>query len=314
MLNPRQLEAFRSVMSTGSVTRAADVLHITQPAVSRLIRDLETTLRLKLFERTGGRVVPTGEAWALYKEVEASFAGLSRVMRFALNLRSHGKTIVIGALPTLATSYVPDLVDSLTREMPESRFSIRGLPSELVIEEISRGRCDIGLVGVPFDYGVNQVELLPRFAAVAIVPTGHPLARKPYLEPSDFQGQPFATMSGSILIGLSIERYFASHGVQPADRVETHLTSTACAMVATGNWLAIVDPHNARRLQPLGFVLKTLRPAIEIQFALVWPKAEQPLARVRAILDRIRSDFETNAETLTAPKPDSIGLPASSRR
>lgn len=302
MLNPRQLEAFHSVISAGSVTGAAQIMHITQPAVSRLIRDLENTLQLKLFERTGGRIVPTGEAWALYKEVEVSFAGLNRIMHFALNLRSHGKTIVIGALPTLATSYVPDLVNRLTREIPGSRFSIRGLPSENVIDEISRGRCDIGLIGVPFDYGVNHIELLAPFNAVAIVPCGHPLAERPFLEPADFHGQPFAAMSGRILFGLSIERYFAHHGIKPLDRVETHLTSTACAMVATGNWLAIVDPHNANKLKPLGFEIKALNPPIEIQFAMISPKVEQPLTQVKAILDRIRSDFEANAVRPKCPQ------------
>ena len=55
MLNPRQVEAFRAVMTTGSVTSAAITMHVTQPAVSRLIRDLEVTLKLALFERRGNR-------------------------------------------------------------------------------------------------------------------------------------------------------------------------------------------------------------------------------------------------------------------
>ncbi|MBV8836561.1 MAG: LysR family transcriptional regulator, partial [Alphaproteobacteria bacterium] len=70
MLNPRQVEAFRAVMATGSVTLAATMMHVTQPAVSRLIRDLEFTLQLALFERRGNRLKPTAEANHLFAEVE----------------------------------------------------------------------------------------------------------------------------------------------------------------------------------------------------------------------------------------------------
>src|SRR5436309_15464609 len=78
MLNPRQVEAFRAVMATGErhVGRDDDAHH--QPAVSRLIRDLELTLKLALFERRGNRPSPTAEARHLFAEVERTFVGLSR--------------------------------------------------------------------------------------------------------------------------------------------------------------------------------------------------------------------------------------------
>src|SRR5580658_7912125 len=81
MLTHRQVEAFRAVMLTGRVTAAAEMLRITQPAVTRLIRDLQTATHLRLFQRQGSRLLPTGEASALYLEVERSFVGLDRIRR-----------------------------------------------------------------------------------------------------------------------------------------------------------------------------------------------------------------------------------------
>ena len=73
MLNPRQIEAFRTVIVTGGVTAAAQALHISQPAVTRLIHDLQYALGLKLFAKRGTRLVPTNEALSLYREVERQF-------------------------------------------------------------------------------------------------------------------------------------------------------------------------------------------------------------------------------------------------
>nr|WP_233278980.1 LysR family transcriptional regulator [Agrobacterium radiobacter] len=73
MIQSRQLEAFRAVMLTGGMTSAANLVRITQPAISRLIRDLEEEIGISLFERTGNRLRPTREAGILFKEVSRHF-------------------------------------------------------------------------------------------------------------------------------------------------------------------------------------------------------------------------------------------------
>src|SRR3569833_4459823 len=78
-INSRQVEAFRAMMLTGSVTEAAKLMKVTQPAVSRLLRDLQALLKMELFERRGTGLVPTAAALALYTEVERSFVGLERI-------------------------------------------------------------------------------------------------------------------------------------------------------------------------------------------------------------------------------------------
>ena len=87
MLNPRQLEAFHWVMMRGSATAAASAMHVTQPAVSRLIRDFELACGLALFERQGNQLLPTPEATLLLAEVERYAMGLQSVERFAADLR-----------------------------------------------------------------------------------------------------------------------------------------------------------------------------------------------------------------------------------
>ena len=86
-LNPRQIEAFRAVILTGGMTAGGEMLGVSQPAISRLVRDLETELGLKLFERNGAHIVPTAEALILYQDVERLFVGSDRIRDSARAIR-----------------------------------------------------------------------------------------------------------------------------------------------------------------------------------------------------------------------------------
>jgi DNA-binding transcriptional LysR family regulator len=86
--NHRQVEAFRIAMRVGSATAAADALHITQPAVSRLIADLERHVGFMLFERRKRGLQPTKDALLLFEEVDRSFRGLDRIAETADAIRS----------------------------------------------------------------------------------------------------------------------------------------------------------------------------------------------------------------------------------
>ena len=87
-LKIRQVEAFRALMQRHTVTRAAQALHISQPAVSRLLSDFESGVGFKLFERQQGRLLPTSEARVLYDEVERAFVGLDRIALAAQQIRA----------------------------------------------------------------------------------------------------------------------------------------------------------------------------------------------------------------------------------
>lgn len=86
-LHPRQVEAFRGIMLTGSITLAAQMMNVTQPAVSRLIRDFEIAVDLRLFDRDGRRLVARAEAIRLYREVERFYLGLDHIGAIADDIR-----------------------------------------------------------------------------------------------------------------------------------------------------------------------------------------------------------------------------------
>src|SRR6201994_2843499 len=118
-INSRQVEAFRATMLTGSVTEAAALMKVTQPAVSRLLRDLQALLKMELFERRGTGLVPTAAAMALYTEVERSFVGLERITAAAEEIRYRRiGALKVAALPALVNGYLPRVIGGFLKERP----------------------------------------------------------------------------------------------------------------------------------------------------------------------------------------------------
>src|SRR5690606_6212641 len=116
-IDVRQLEAFRAVMENRSVTRAAEILGISQPAVSVKLARLENELGFRLFERYRGRVKPTFEGQELYSEVKQALGMMDRVQIAAERIRSgETGTVVVASHPSASISLLPELVADFSRE------------------------------------------------------------------------------------------------------------------------------------------------------------------------------------------------------
>jgi len=203
MINQRQIEAFRAVMVAGGITTAAAAMRISQPAVSRLIRDLEARIGVTLFERrTGGRLRPTADAAALFLDVERYFVGLEQIDQSAAGLRRHSRgSLRVASLPALYVNWLPRFIGRFLAQRPDLNIELIGNSSEAIIELISSGRCDIGFVDSPFDHPRIRREELAGVAAVAAIPASHMLAAKPVLVPAD------ACIAEFVIDGLSAECY-----------------------------------------------------------------------------------------------------------
>ena len=267
-INPRQIEAFRAVMLSGSVTAAAGLLNITQPAVSRLLRDLQQALDIPLFERRGARLLPTSEALSLYGEVERSFIGLDRIMQAAADLRGRrAGTLRIAALPALANGFLPRFVGRFLADRPKLDLALHGLVSHIVLDWVASGQCDLGFAAVPVEHPAVALERMPPVPVVAVMPEGHRLAARKRLRPEDFEGEPFVALGPFTLLRHRIDGLFADRGVTRVQRVETPLSEIACALVAAGVGLSLVDPFTAQEYATRGVAVRPFEPRIHFEFA-----------------------------------------------
>ena len=281
-LNFRQVEAFRALMLTASTVRAAALMQVTQPAVSRLVRDLQEALELKLFERRGTRLVPTHEAVSLYGEVERSFVGMERIAQAARELRTRRAGVLrVAAMPALCNGFLPRFSGQFLAERPRIDFALLGLISSSVLDWVISDQCDLGFAAAPIEHAAASFEAMPPVRYVAVLPEGHRLARRRVLRTEDFANQPFVALGPTTPSRHLIDDVFSRHGVSRVLRVETPLSEIACALVASGLGLSICDPFTANEYSTRGVVSRPFEPALAFQVSALYPshRALSPVAR-----------------------------------
>ena len=277
------------MMLTGSVTEAAKLMAVTQPAVSRLLRDFQALLRMELFERRGTGLVPTAPASALYMEVERSFVGLERITAAAEEIRSRRTgTLRIAALPALSNGYLPRLAGHFLKDRPNLNLSFFGVISPIVIDWVLNHQCDIGFAEVPIAHSGLPSVRLPALPRVAILPTGHRLTSKATLEPRDFEGETFVSLSAGSTSRHLIDQIFNRADVRRILRVETTLSEIMCGLVSSGLGVAICDPFTAQEFAGRGIVVRRFLPRIDFEFAAVFPSQRSPSPVALDLVEALR--------------------------
>lgn len=289
-LNPRQIEAFRAVVLTGGVGAAAGLINVTQPAVSRLIRDLQRQLGLVLFERRGTGLVPTSEALSLYAEVERSFVGLERIAQMATELRTRRAGFLrIAALPALANGFLPRFVGRFLAERPKLDIVLSGLVSHAVLAAVAQGQCDLGFAEASIEHVAVRRERMPLAPYVAVLPRGHRLARRKRLGPRDFEGENFISLGPSTLSRFRIDRAFAEHGVTRVMRIETPLSEIACSLAGAGAGVTLCEPFTATEYATRGIVVRPFEPRIEFEFGALYAAQRSVPPVAREFIDDFRA-------------------------
>ncbi len=290
----RHIEVFRAVMTAGSVTGAADLLHSSQPTASRELARLESLLGYALFERLQGRLRPNARALALWDEVQRSWQGLERVVDRAVALgRSDAAQLAVLCLPALAHALVPGAAARLLQACPHARLSVTPQESPLLEEWMSAQRFDLGLGEQTATPPGTQAEVLLTLDEVAVLPAGHALAMRPVLGLDDFAGLPFVSLSADDPYRRQIDALFAQAGVQRQLRLETHSAVAVCAMVQQGLGVAIVNPLTA--LAGVngaggGLVLRRLAFSVPFSVSMVRPLFRAPLPEVAPMVAALRQE------------------------
>ena len=297
----RHIEVFRAVMTAGSATGAADLLHSSQPTVSRELARLESLLGYSLFERVQGRLRPNARALALWDEVQRSWQGLERVVDRAVALgRSDPVQLSVLCLPALAHALLPGATARLMQAHPQARLSVTPQEPPLLEEWMSAQRFDLGLCEQTSAPPGTRAEVLLTLDEVAVLPAGHPLSRQPVLQLGDFANAFFVSLSAEDPYRRLIDAHFAQAGVARTLRMETHSAAAVCAMVQQGLGLAIVNPLTALAAASDSLVVRRLAFSIPFSVTALLPLYRAPLPEVAPMLQALRSEASDMARRLQA--------------
>lgn len=271
----RQIEVFHAVYSAGSITSAANVLHVSQPSVSKVLAHAEQQLGYALFERSKGKLIPTPEAHRLFKHVTTVYRDIDRLRHVAENLRL-GDTgrIRIASTPAFGLDVLPRAIASFRQEYENALFEIETLHLEELNDALLEGRVDIGLAFEPLSSPGIEREALATGRFVVLAPAEEDFGDKTSLSLEDISDRPFIALNSRGPLGQSLSTHFASSNVELNIVIWTETYHVAKALVARGVGITITDEITARsgstddiRILPLSprleYRINTLRLASE---------------------------------------------------
>lgn len=260
-INLRQVEAFKAVIETGTVSRAAELLHITQPAMSKLIAHLEMDTGLKLFDRHKGRLAPTERGMRLYDEIDRIFTGLRQVENAvdAIRREEQGR-ISIGVLPALSGSFIQRATNRFLRNQKNVFCSVQARSSQWIVDWVIARKLDIGVVSEGLVNPYVTFEPLLEQPMVCIMPPHHPLAAKRVIEPKHLDGVPFISYPLDSDVGHRIHAMLTSYGIEPQIALIANWANTVVEFVASGLGISLVHPLSALGMRE-NIVIRRFEPA-----------------------------------------------------
>lgn len=257
----RMVEAFQAAMQHNGISAGADALGITQPAMSRLIADLQRSMGILLFAKNGRSIKPTQEAHALMAKVQQSFLGLEQIVDFSDQLRKQKLgQLSISAIPSIGHSILPAVIRQLREKFPDVIISLRVASYIEVARHVKTRQADIGLTADILSLG--DLETVAEFPSECVC-----IGTEKWLDPKadhihvgEFVNKPFIASSGTFQTRLNA--WLSANGVQADAMIEASLFQSISDLCLEGLGIAVVDPMTAAKHQKRGGVALPLRPSI----------------------------------------------------
>jgi len=265
----RQLEALRALVLTGTTKDAAQLLHMTQPAVSKLISQVEEELNVRIFDRRHGRLAITPEGKTIYADVERILSQIDDLSAKTEDVSAlSGNAIRVGAMPALGFGLIPSALRRFSSDYPQVRCVIDVDTRGRIEELVGVGHYELGFVTLPVRQERLTLTPLASVAAVCVLPPEHPLACKPTIHAEDLANESFVSVDPSILLRHRVDAVFGERRVSRRLVVQVSTTVLACNMVAAGVGVSIVHPLVALAFKSL-VVVRKFQPAITFDYAIL---------------------------------------------
>ncbi|SDX11589.1 LysR family transcriptional regulator [Celeribacter indicus] len=293
----KQLEAFAAVISTGSITAAARKLGRSQPTVTRLIRELETSLGRELFQRSGPRVSPLDSGYEFYRQIEPA---LQRLREARSYVEAGGTirvpTLRVAATHELAASLLPAALANWNR--PDIPVSIQGHSPEVVVQLVQNGLVDIGLNSLPLEHQGLQIHWLGEGPRLAAVRADDPLAAKERIALTDFHGRRMILLSNPHRAPDALRGLIEDAHAGGLASIETNVAIALLMAVQAGLGIAIVHPTIAASMSLPDVVLRPLEMTLPYTFGAITPAGRA------MVLPHVLDFVQVLADTASRIVPD----------
>lgn len=249
----RQLQAFVAVAKSRSFAEACTVLHLSQPALSIAIRNLEEAVGGKLLARSTRSVALTPEGAEFYPVAQRLLSSWEQSLEDVSNLFAlrRGK-LDIAAMPTFASSLLPGILAAYHRRHGEIDITVHDVIAERVVEMVRDGRVELGVTFDPGDAQDLDFRPLFRDRFVAALPGDHPLLQKKLLKWRDLRSFAYITLQRPSSIRLLIDRTLQEHAIVLKPTFEAHQLASIGRMVAAGLGISVVPALSSGQIREMG--------------------------------------------------------------
>lgn len=269
----RVLKYFLTVVREESISRAAEVLFITQPTLSRQLAQLEEETGVKLFERGSRKITLTNEGILLRRRAEEI---LSLVDKTARELTEQEEMIegriTIGCGELAAVRVFPDIIRSYNEKYPLVTFDIFTATADLVKEQMDKGLVDIGLLLEPIDiekYDFIRLGIKEKF--IVLMPPDAPLAEKEYITPEDLSAVPLILPSRAG-IKNELASWFGDYYNKLDIRFTNNLSTNGTIMVESGLAYSVVIEGSVPFLDRKRITYRPIYPELSATSVVAWKK------------------------------------------
>ncbi|MFY1828496.1 LysR family transcriptional regulator [Myxococcus fulvus] len=287
-LDVRHLRLVAAVVDTGSVTAAAKVLHLSQPALSHQLRDVEERLGTELFHRQGRRMVLTDAgrrvldaARKVVSELESVEADVARLAN------ASGGVLRLATECYTAYHWLPGVLRRFSSRHPEVEVRIALEATRRPVEALLAGSLDLGIVSEPARH--RRLAHAPLFEdeLVAVVAPSHPLAGRSVLHAADFAREHVLLYSIPLTQSTLVQQVLVPAGVTPARVSHVELTEALIELTKAGLGVAVlarwaVAPELARGTL---VAIRVTRRGLRRHWHAVWPRAVRPAPHVTSFVE-----------------------------
>ncbi|MEJ2686921.1 MAG: selenium metabolism-associated LysR family transcriptional regulator [Gammaproteobacteria bacterium] len=300
----RRLQVFHTVARLLSFTKAAETLHMTQPAVTFQVRQLEEHFNTRLFDRTHNRISLTEAGKRVYEYADRIFELYSEMENSVREMTGEiSGVLIMGASTTIAEYMLPALLGDFKHKYPEVNVHLKVSNTDGIVHMVENNVIDLGVVEAPVTNKNLVVEVCRMDQLVAVVPPTHPLARHPTVGIAQLLEYPYICREEGSGTREVISEYFLSSGVNVSDVtvcMELGSPEAIKGAVEAGMGVSIVSRATILKELQLGsLVAINLDPPLERPFSFVHQKQKFRHRAMDELLEFARAYCKTHQDLPT---------------
>lgn len=291
-LTLRQVEVVRAVMMAGTIQGAAKLLNVSAPGISRLVKHMEESLGLRLFERKAGLFIPAAEAESIFEMAHQVHRQMDNLNAAVAALRKgEDVRLSFASAPSIAQFIAARAVRGVRERFPDLFIDLNILKIEETLDYLLLDRGEFVMMSFAVENPALENVLLARGRLVAIVPDGHPLAAKSAISAQDLAREELIGVDPNDPYGAILAKPFHEAGLTPRYAMRGRFAQTVVSLVRHGLGVAVIDEFSVAEVYMPGVTRRPLVEKAEISAWVVSKKGRHLSSFAEYAIGRFRREL-----------------------